>query len=251
MTGITARPTMLQIHLTPKQDGSSVINLNVADLLQATLSMPESKRQASNLTHANIVTAGQGTVIESSEAFENLSRARQLLARSRRNKYEQANPPKAKTSYAGFLDLPVELRSQIYGKLFDRSNMTIDFTSSRPSIIHGNFLATCKTVCDEGSRVLYGRNNFLFQRDGRTRGQFWEQEWKEIGFKDVRRFLSMIGKVNVSHLRTIKFSFSDALPSVTRYLLEAQRKFVNDPVCLPTPFNAPLFMPMPQRMKAY
>ena len=177
---------------------------------------------------------GESDLRPGDEGFTNLSRARKLLAISRDKKNQIAKAGEKK-SRLGFLDVPVELRHQIYGEVFDHSDKTVDFTSTAPINFSAQFLRTCETVYAEGRSYLYDRNRFLIKRDTRTRGQFWENEWKEIGFKDIRRFFSAIGKVNVSHLRYIEFILGDAPPSVTRAVPEPLRKFVNDPVCLPIP----------------
>ena len=93
-----------------------------------------------------------------------------------------------------------------------------------------SFLRTCHDVHDEGRAVLYSENAFHFERSHGTRGTFFESTWKEIGFKDARRFLETIGPVNISMMRYISFHFQDAAPSTTPHLDENERRFVNDPV---------------------
>ena len=78
--------------------------------------------------------------------------------------------------------------------------------------------------------MLYGENAFHFERSHGTRGAFFESIWKEIGFKDARRFLETIGTVNISMMRYISFHFQDAAPSTSPHLDENERRFVNDPI---------------------
>ena len=95
----------------------------------------------------------------------------------------------------GFLDLPYELRSKVYEFAF-KFDKPIEF-ESRNFSRSANFLRTCKTVLKEGREVLYGENSFHFGRETATRGKFYEKIWKEIGYKDVRKFLETIGPINV------------------------------------------------------
>lgn len=90
------------------------------------------------------------------------------------------------------------------------------------------FLATCKLVHSEGCSVLYGENTFLFDRNKRTRGVFWESVHEEIGFTDVRRFLRVIGPENLAYLRDVWIWLDDAAPSSTPYLDHEERRYIND-----------------------
>jgi len=76
---------------------------------------------------------------------------------------------------------------------------------------------------------MYGENAFHFSRSSKTRGTYFESDWREIGFKDVRRFFNDIND-NVSFMKYISFSLDDAAPSATPYLEEEQRRCVNDPI---------------------
>jgi hypothetical protein len=73
-------------------------------------------------------------------------------------------------------------------------------------------LRTCKLVASEAPSVLYGENKFVFQRNRNTRSPFWDPILKEVGYKDVRQFLKMIGPENIQYLRDIKIVFEDANP---------------------------------------
>lgn len=86
------------------------------------------------------------------------------------------------------------------------------------------------TLQARANEVVAGENAFHFERSTGTRGTYFEATWKEIGFKDVRRFLETIGTVNVSMMRYISFHFQDAALSTKPYLDENERRFVNDPI---------------------
>jgi hypothetical protein len=117
----------------------------------------------------------------------------------------------------------------IYRQLFVTES-PIDFSSRGNFARSSSFLRTCQVVHHEGRAVLYGENAFHFERSHGTRGAFFESTWKEIGFKDARRFLETIGTVNISMMRYISFHFQDAAPSTTPHLDENERRFVNDPI---------------------
>ncbi len=132
----------------------------------------------------------------------------------------------------GFLELPKELRDKVYRYLFVASTPIIfrnrdDFERS------AQFLTTCHTVATEGAIVLYGENSFHFSRTADKRGSYCDKVWKEIGYKDVRRFLTYIGPVNISNLKYVSFELEDALPYLTTYVSgSAERAYVNDLVLL-------------------
>ncbi|KIW71518.1 hypothetical protein PV04_03675 [Phialophora macrospora] len=129
----------------------------------------------------------------------------------------------------GFCELPIELRLQVYGLLF-KSDKAIEF-GKRDTSLSAHFLRTCKQVHNEGREILYGENSFHFTRDTRTRGTYHDKVWKEIGYKDVRRFLQDIGPVNISYLQHISFQLTDAPDNRTRSLPGqiTERRFVEDP----------------------
>lgn len=76
--------------------------------------------------------------------------------------------------------------------------------------------------------MLYGENDFCLQRQHNTRGNFYDSEWKEVGYKDVRRFFEMIGPINISLIRTVKIDFDDGTPSASPGSTVEQRRFLND-----------------------
>ncbi|OAP56727.1 hypothetical protein AYL99_08839 [Fonsecaea erecta] len=128
----------------------------------------------------------------------------------------------------GFIDLPFELRVKTYRLLF-RDDRAIEF--ERRDFSHSaHFLRTCKTVHQEGREVLYGENSFHFTRDTSIRGRYYEHVWKEVGYKDIRRFLEAIGPDNMAQLKYISFVFTDGADNRTRHATQIpERKFVNDP----------------------
>lgn len=157
---------------------------------------------------------------DSSAATPSLRLQRLSDARARKEA-----PPKAKT---GFTDLPNEIRVRIFRCAFV-TEKPINFHSRKDFQRSAAFLRTCKIAHEEGRAVLYGENAFHFERSHSSRGKFFEEEWREIGFKDIRRFLETIGATNISMMRYISFDFSDASKSYGP-VQEVQRRFVNDPV---------------------
>lgn len=119
--------------------------------------------------------------------------------------------------------------SSIYRQVFV-TEAPIDLASRDSFARSSTFLRSCRVVHLEGRAVLYGENAFHFERSAGTRGTFFEATWKEIGFKDARRFLETIGPVNISMMRYVSFHFQDAAPSTTPHLDENERRFVNDPI---------------------
>ncbi|ORY13262.1 hypothetical protein BCR34DRAFT_562314 [Clohesyomyces aquaticus] len=128
----------------------------------------------------------------------------------------------------GFTDLPPEIRNKVYRAVFAKCG---DFNFGQPDNFQRSaaLLRTCKVVHSEACSVLYGENRFIFDRNRHMRGAFWEKQQKEIGYKDVRQFLKMIGPENLAHLRDIKLIFEDATPASTPYLhSQEERRYLND-----------------------
>jgi hypothetical protein len=130
----------------------------------------------------------------------------------------------------GFCDLPPELRNKIYRHVFVVDNgFRFPVPSSKTVSCSSQFLRTCRLVHSEGCSVLYGENNFSFDRNRTTRGTFWDPVPKEIGYKDIRQFLKMIGPENLAYLREIKLVFEDANQSSTPYIhSHEERRYLND-----------------------
>lgn len=135
-------------------------------------------------------------------------------------------------SSGGFISLPAELRNKIYCHLFVRKDKGFTIPCGKDGLDlaqSAQFLRTCKLVHNEGCSILYGENVFEFRRHYDTRGPFWQNTPKEIGYQDVLQFLKMIGPENLQYLRDVRFIFDDALPRDTSYLnAHEKRRYLND-----------------------
>ena len=111
------------------------------------------------------------------------------------------------SQYAGFTDLPPELRNIVYKEVFG-SGKTLDF--GRPDFaLSSQFLRTCKLVSFEGTVILYSSHSFKLSRDNSTEGPYWKKPWTEIGWRNIRRWLVDIGPLNVSYLRDVEIDLED------------------------------------------
>ncbi|KIW98501.1 uncharacterized protein Z519_00162 [Cladophialophora bantiana CBS 173.52] len=133
-----------------------------------------------------------------------------------------------KSKKFGFCELPFELRLKVYRFVFRQGKATEfenrDFSRS------SHFLRTNKQVLKEGRAVLYGENSFHFTRDTAIRGKYYQKVWREVGFKDIRRFLESIGPVNISCFKYISFVLTDGADGRSRTASQIpERKFVDDP----------------------
>jgi hypothetical protein len=189
------------IHV-PIPQASSVLNLSLGDLLG---------KLGVHLNIPSLITA----TISSSE--RGVTRIHQDL-----------NETLAKE---GFFRLPRELRDKVYYHVFAAAG-PIALKSREHMQNSGQVLRTCKQMAEEGAVVLYGQNSFHFARISERRGTYRDLVWKEIGFKDVRRFLSDIGPSNIGLLKYVSFALEDAAPYYTPYLTHVERMYVNDPVLL-------------------
>ncbi|KAF1979489.1 hypothetical protein BU23DRAFT_98938 [Bimuria novae-zelandiae CBS 107.79] len=131
----------------------------------------------------------------------------------------------------GFTDLPAELRNKVYRHLFVTDKL-LEFPANAEEANRlkrsSQFLSTCKVVHSEGCSILYGENKFKFDRNNKTRGPFWDAVPKEIGYKDIRQFLKMMGPENLVYLRDVTLVLQDAMPSVTPGLDHEQRRYIRD-----------------------
>jgi hypothetical protein len=152
---------------------------------------------------------------------------------SRSPKHGSAAPSSSQTSSrparAGFLDLPAELRNEVYRLAFV-APARFDFGAPNRLFQRSSaFLRTCRQVYDEGRSILYSENEFFFQRQSRRCGSIWAPDWGELGFKPVRKFLKMIGPSNTSFIRHVTMLFEDAQPSLNPQMHNAEeRRFVHD-----------------------
>ncbi|KAF2753715.1 hypothetical protein EJ05DRAFT_169601 [Pseudovirgaria hyperparasitica] len=131
-------------------------------------------------------------------------------------------------SPTGFMTLPPELRNKIYRMLFLAKD---DFKFWHPDNFcrSATFLSTCKQIHQEGTGILYGENTFCFERSRHMRGQYWSAQRKEIGYKDMRRFLTDIGPRNLAAIRKLSITLEDANPSSAPHEYDAEsRRFVHD-----------------------
>ena len=218
-----AMPQVLQIHIdATNSNGKATINLNLADLISTQASQDSRMSQIDTLAAEAATIGEEDTLIEVDEPKHRSKRAK-LLHDARAQKLV------AKLTKKGFTDLPYELRVGIYREIFVKKR-PLHFTSKEGFSRSSQFLRTCKLVYEEGREIMYGENSFHFSRSSQTRGTYFESDWREIGFKDTRRFLEDIGPANISLLKYVSFLLSDAPPSITPYLEEEQRRCVNDPV---------------------
>ena len=130
----------------------------------------------------------------------------------------------------GFIDLPPEIRSIVYRQLAIASR---DLTFAAPEFcLSGQFLRTCKLVYVEMAPVLYGNNTFIFPRDHNSSGNYWKKPWTEVGYKNIRRWLTDIGPDNISLLRDVELSLSDGPPSACYHradpIAKEDARFVHD-----------------------
>jgi hypothetical protein len=143
---------------------------------------------------------------------------------------QQTTPEKS--TYAGFLDLPAELRNEIYRLVFVTPDC-FNFDSPSNFTRSAAFLRTCKQVHFEGRSILYSENHFLFMRKTQRHGSYWEREWNEVGFKAIRKFLRIIGPTNTALIREVTLWLEDATPCLNPSMATAdERRFVFDEVLM-------------------
>lgn len=155
-----------------------------------------------------------------------VSRRKQLVLQARARAEAKCRPQKEKPS---FFDLPEEVRVRIYRMLFF-SKAPIVFNTRKDLSRSAAFLRTCRLINHEGRLILYGDNSFHFERNVQRRGRLFDKVWKEIGFKDVRSFLLMIGGHNIAHLKFVSFDFYDGYFNKTTApsFKEDKMRYVND-----------------------
>lgn len=145
----------------------------------------------------------------------------------------QPKQPKKRSKHAeeqgvGFLSLAPEIRNMIY-TLVLVTEEPIDLARPTNFSRTSALLRTCKAVEAEASQILYGKNSFRFERQFRTRARYYEADWIEVGWKDVRRWLVAVGPLNISHLQNILLKFDDAMPSSNPHLHTPEdRRYVHD-----------------------
>jgi len=135
------------------------------------------------------------------------------------------------TKGLGFLSLSGEIRNRIY-RLTMKGDNPVYFINGSNFEHSANLLRTCKLIHEEARALLYGENEFIFERDPQRCGEFWRPNRTEIGYSNVRRFLEMIGPFNIGLIRLIGLSFDDALPSTAPDKCHEERRYANDAHCL-------------------
>ncbi|EMF12798.1 uncharacterized protein SEPMUDRAFT_163845 [Sphaerulina musiva SO2202] len=134
-----------------------------------------------------------------------------------------------KKKLAGFLDLPAELRNDIYRLAFVTERPTINFALPDNLSRTAALLRTCRQVYEEGRSILYAENAFAIERRTQRYGSFWEHEWRELGYLNVRKFMKAIGPTNTALIRKVSFMLEDAVPCLNPSMkTNEERRFVHD-----------------------
>ena len=217
-------PNILQIHVnTASENGGSTVNVDLTPLLSA-LNAGATLNISPDNDETLIGGDDDSTLSPNSHAVTPSLRVQHLNeARIRALRADTAQETKT-----GFTDLPTEIRLRIYRLVF-ATEAPINFHTRKNFQRSSSLLATCRIAHEEGRAVMYGENAFHFERSYGARGRFFEEDWREIGFKDIRRFLETIGPTNVSMMRYVSFDFGDA-SKTNGPVEEMERRFVNDPV---------------------
>jgi hypothetical protein len=151
---------------------------------------------------------------------------------SNKTRSRRKSTPKAEAAPAGFLDLPAELRNEIYRLVFVADHR-LSFANPANFSRGAAFLRTCSQVHAEGRSILYGENEFFFNRRTSRYGSLWENDWHEVGYRSARRFLKSIGPTNTSLIRQLTLQFEDATPCLNpETMSHDDRRFVNDKVLM-------------------
>jgi len=124
-------------------------------------------------------------------------------------------------------DISTELRNQVYRLIFVK-DPPIEISRPMGLARCAALLRTCRQIYDEGCSILYGENVFHFDRDRNNRRKRWDSTSKEVGYKDFRRFLGMIGPHNVSKMRDVAIRFEDCHPRDMPCGSVEERRYVHD-----------------------
>jgi len=219
---------MLKIHVKAGAgNADSTINIDLIPLLEAYKTSTTLGLTNNNDKDETLVDNGNdddsAVALASSAATPSLRMRRLGDAKARALNTETDGKAKI-----GFTDLPQELRIRVYRLIFV-TELPVNFLVRNNFQRSSAFLRTCKLAYEEGRAVLYGENAFHLERSFSARGKYFEPEWREIGFKDIRRFLESIGKTNLSLMRYISIEFSDTNKAIGP-VEELERRCVNDPV---------------------
>lgn len=145
----------------------------------------------------------------------------------RMKKYYNKNGTIAEVSIPKFDCLPDTILTKIFRLLFVRDDL-VKLDGSVELNRSAALLRVCKRFHEVGTTILYGENGFVLARRHGLRGTYWENPWKEIGFKDVHQFIVEIGPRNIKKIKYLKLHLEDAAPSLTPKMSDAERRFVND-----------------------
>lgn len=204
---ITSLPNVLRIEIL---NGPTTVNINLADLLKAPVRQQSEGQslEGDTLVNDSVDNVAQSGRAATPESFVEL----------------RANP-----QYACFLELEPDLRNRIYRDLLVRDE-PVGFNPCPDLSRTAAILRTCRQVHQEASEILYGENAFHLDRTSQRRGTLYSTSWREVGYKDMRRFIETIGQSNVSKIRFLSLALSDAAPVYSPELTADQRRYFNDPV---------------------
>lgn len=200
----TLLPKVLRLEV---RTAPTTININISDFLPRNTSY-QANDNAEDL---------DGTTLMSNEDASRLQAPEDLTSM-------RLHP-----EHASFLELEPELRNRVYRELLVTDSV-VKFNPAPRLSRTAALLRTCRQVHEEARGILYGENAFHFDRRAESRGNYWEEEWKEIGYKDVRRFLESIGPDNIAKMRFLSMRLADAAPIFTPKMDATERRYQNDPV---------------------
>ncbi|KAF4548912.1 Hypothetical protein D9617_24g016250 [Elsinoe fawcettii] len=199
----SSQPISLTFNIPLGFQGPLTINIDANDLLQTAANQP-----APTPTSANTAA----------------SLPKPAVARKKTEVTSKSLPGKV-----GFLDLPPEIRNQIYRATFIKDHSRLNFSSPNQFQRTSALLRTCRQAAHEGASILYSECEFYFRRNTSSRTPLWTTDSKEIGFSDIHRFLKMIGPANVARLRHVFFLLEDAVPCLNpQFKTAEERRYVHD-----------------------
>lgn len=207
---VKAPPVSLTFNVPAGHSGPFVVNLDINSLMGLSQTML-----------ANSISPSRSCTRSSDDSG--------YASKSR----DTSEPPKIRSSprksnESGFLSLPPELRNEIYRLVFAKQEK-LDFGHPKNFSRSSHFLRTCKQIHEEGKSILYTENTFYFQASRETRTRRFESGAYQIGYKDIRYFLSVIGGINLGLIRNMIFVFEDLVPSLNLRMKSIdERRFTNN-----------------------
>jgi len=218
---VPATAPVVTVQINGNAGGLGTINLNLAGLLTSagfSFASNPSTLAPQILTMADPVTTVPTIDDASTDNAVTIFNASETTQ-------QDASKPKRDS----FMDLPRELRDRIY-RLAMVGKEPVDFENPINFSRSAALLRTCKIIHEEATEVLYGENSFNFARSRQYRGKFYDAQWTEVGYEDVRRFLETIGPINLSKMKYISFNLTDGFErTASRTTRVPHPKFVNDP----------------------